>query len=457
MNAMGAPGPMNGRDDDPELAAERLLARDARTIWHPYTPHGADPAPLPVVRARGAELELAGGRRLIDAISSWWTCLHGHGEPALVAALGEQAATLDHVLFAGATHEPAVALAEALLETFRTSLATPARGPRLERVFFSDDGSTAVEVALKIVRHSWVERGEPARRLFVALEGGYHGDTFGAMSVGDPDPFFAAYRPLLFEVKRVAPRDVALREVLARLGREVAGVIVEPLVQGAAGMRMHDASFVRAARAACDEAGVPLIADEVMTGFGRTGGLFACATAGVAPDLLCLAKGLTNGMVPLAATLATNGLFETFASFARPDRGRFLPHGHSMTGNPIGCAVALRSLALARERGVPERLAAIGARIEAGLAPLTGDRRVRDLRRTGGIVAFDLVPRAGSPGSASGYVTPLAPRLRARAVELGVLLRPLGNVVYALPPAATSDAQCDAIAAAMRALVEVVS
>jgi adenosylmethionine---8-amino-7-oxononanoate aminotransferase len=222
-------------------------------------------------------------------------------------------------------------------------------------------------------------------------------------------------------------------------------------------MRMHDASFVRAARAACDEAGVPLIADEVMTGFGRTGGLFACAAAGVAPDLLCLAKGLTNGMVPLAATLATNGLFETFASFARPDRGRFLPHGHSMTGNPIGCAVALRSLALARERGVPERLAAIGARIEAGLAPLTGDRRVRDLRRTGGIVAFDLVPRAGSPGSASGYVTPLAPRLRARAVELGVLLRPLGNVVYALPPAATSDAQCDAIAAAMRALVEVVS
>jgi adenosylmethionine-8-amino-7-oxononanoate aminotransferase len=446
---------MSPRDDDAELEAERLLARDARTTWHPYTPHGADPAPLPVVAAHGAELELAGGRTVIDAISSWWTCLHGHGEPELVAALGEQAARLDHVLFAGATHEPAVALAEALLDAFRAALAPPARGPRLERVFFSDDGSTAVEVALKIVRHSWVERREPARRLFVALEGGYHGDTFGAMSVGDPDPFFAAYRPLLFPVRRVAPQGAALRDALAQLGGEAAGVIVEPLVQGAAGMRMHEASFLREARAACDAAGVPLIADEVMTGFGRTGALFACASAGVAPDLLCLAKGLTNGMVALAATLASAQLFESFASFARPDRGRFLPHGHSMTANPIGCAVALRSLALARAREVPARLAAIGARIERALAPLSRDPRVRGLRRTGGIVAFDLVRPSGSSGSTSSYVTPLAPKLRARAVELGVLLRPLGNVVYALPPAATSDAQCDAIAAAMRALVEV--
>jgi adenosylmethionine-8-amino-7-oxononanoate aminotransferase len=443
---------MNSRDGDPERLVERLLARDARTTWHPYTPHGADPAPLPVVAARGAELELAGGRVVIDAISSWWTCLHGHGEPALVAAMSDQAARLDHVLFAGATHEPAVALAEALLESFRAALPASSRGPRLERVFFSDDGSTAVEVALKIVRHSWVERGEPERRIFVALEGGYHGDTFGAMSVGDPDPFFAAYRPLLFDVRRVRPDGDALRGALSEFGRAAAGVIVEPLVQGAAGMRMHDAAFVRAARAACDEAGVPLIADEVMTGFGRTGAPFACATAGVAPDLLCLAKGLTNGMVALAATLASAAMFETFASFGRPDRRRFLPHGHSMTANPIGCAVALRSLALMRERDVPARLARIGARIEAGLAPLAGDRRVRDLRRTGGIIAFDLVAPAGST---PGYVTPLAPRLRARALELGVLLRPLGRAVYALPPAATSDVQCDAIAAAMRALVEV--
>jgi adenosylmethionine-8-amino-7-oxononanoate aminotransferase len=430
-----------------------LLDRDARVTWHPYTPHGADPDPLPVVAAHGARLELADGRTLIDAISSWWTCLHGHGEPALVAALHEQAARLDHVLFAGATHEPAVALAEALLAAFREARPPSAREPQLERVFFSDDGSTAVEVALKIARHAWVERGQPERRVFVALEGGYHGDTFGAMSVGDPDPFFAAYRPLLFEVKRVAADGAQLRAALAGLGGAAAGVVVEPLVQGAAGMRMHDAAFVRDARAACDAAGVPLIADEVMTGFGRTGEMFASASAGVAPDLLCLAKGLTNGMVPLAATLASAELYATFASFARPDRGRFLPHGHSMTANPIGCAVALRSLELARERGVPARLAAIGARIEAALAPLAKDPRVRDLRRSGGIVAFDLV--AGDAATGGGYVTPLAPKLRARAVELGVLLRPLGNVVYALPPAATSDAECDAIAAAMRALVAV--
>jgi adenosylmethionine-8-amino-7-oxononanoate aminotransferase len=443
---------MNRPSDESQARAERLLARDARATWHPYTPHGADPAPLPVAAARGSRLVLADGRELIDAISSWWTCLHGHGEPALVAALADQAARLDHVLFAGATHEPAVALAESLLAAFAEALPPSARGPRLTRLFFSDDGSTAVEVALKIVRHAWVERGQPARRLFVALEGGYHGDTFGAMSVGDPEPFFAAYRPLLFEVRRVAARGDALAAALAELGGAAAGVILEPLVQGAAGMRMHDAGFVRAARAACDEAGLPLIADEVMTGFGRTGALFACASAGVAPDLLCLAKGLTNGMVPLAATLASEELFETFASFARPDRGRFLPHGHSMTANPIGCAVALRSLELVRERRLPERLAAIGARIEAALAPLARDPRVRDLRRRGGIVAFDLVP---PHGSSAGYVTPLAPRLRARAVELGVLLRPLGNVVYALPPAATTDAECDAIAAAMRALVDV--
>jgi adenosylmethionine-8-amino-7-oxononanoate aminotransferase len=233
----------------------------------------------------------------------------------------------------------------------------------------------------------------------------------------------------------------------------VAAFMAEPVVGATLGAVPAVEGYWQRAREICDRHGVLLIADEVMTGFGRTGEMFASASAGVAPDLLCLAKGLTNGMVPLAATLASAELYATFASFARPDRGRFLPHGHSMTANPIGCAVALRSLELARERGVPARLAAIGARIEAALAPLAKDPRVRDLRRSGGIVAFDLV--AGDAATGGGYVTPLAPKLRARAVELGVLLRPLGNVVYALPPAATSDAECDAIAAAMRALVAV--
>jgi adenosylmethionine-8-amino-7-oxononanoate aminotransferase len=405
-----------------------LAARDARVSWHPYTQHGLDQDFLPVVGAQGSELELADGRRVIDAISSWWTCLHGHGEPRLVAALRDQAARLDHVLFAGATHEPAVRLAERLLA------AAP---PGLARVFYSDDGSTAVEVALKIALQSARNRGEPARRVFVALEGAYHGDTFGAMACGEREPFFTAFDELLFDVERVSIDAGAIERALARLGPRAAGVIVEPLVQGAAGMRMHSPELLRGVRSACDAARVPLIADEVMTGFGRTGALFACARAGIAPDLLCVAKGLTGGMLPLAATLATEALFETFRA---RETSKALFHGHSFTANPIGCAVALASLDLTLERGVPARLEAIGARIERGL-------RVKDVRRTGGIVAFDL-------GGEIRYGSPRSLALRARALEHGVLLRPLGDVVYALPPASTTDEQCDRIAAAMNALAE---
>jgi adenosylmethionine-8-amino-7-oxononanoate aminotransferase len=418
---------------------DELLRRDAAALWHPYTQHATDGAPLPVVAARGATLELADGYTLIDAIASWWTCLHGHAEPRLIEAARKQAATLDHVAFAGATHPPAVALAEALLD------CAPRGERRLTRVFFSDDGSTAVEVALKIAFQAARARGDTRRRTFLAFEGGYHGDTFGAMSVGDRDPFFRPFAPLLFDVVRVAVDAAAFTAAFARHRDELCGVIVEPLVQGAAGMRMHDSALLRTIAAACREANVPLIADEVFTGFGRTGALFACSKAGIAPDLLCVAKGLTSAMAPLAATLATEELFETFRA---PERNRMLAHGHSMTAHPIGCAVALESLALCRERDVATRLDAIGARIERELAPLRADPRVRDLRRTGGIVAFDLVHDGG-------YFTALAPKLRAAAIERGVLLRPLGDAIYACPPACTSDAQCDAIAAAMRAMVDV--
>jgi adenosylmethionine-8-amino-7-oxononanoate aminotransferase len=413
--------------------AADLLRRDASRIWHPWTQHGSEGPPLPVVAASGATLRLADGRELIDAISSWWTCVHGHGHPRLVAAMEEQARRLDHVVFAGATHEPAVALAGELL-------AVAPRG--LSRVFFSDDGSTAVEVALKIAWQAWVQRGEPSRTTFVALEHGYHGDTFGAMSAFEP------YRPLLFDVARVPADAGALRAALESLRGRAAALVLEPLVQGAGGMRMHGPDFLRAARALCDEHRIALIADEVMTGFGRTGALFACAKAGVAPDLLCLAKGLTNGMVPLAATLATE---ELFAAFQSPDRRRLFPHGHSMTANPIGCAVARESLRLALEADVPSCLESIGRRIERALAPLRAHPRVKDLRRTGGIVAFDLVPGRDSP---AGYFSALAPRLRAAAVEQGVLLRPLGGVVYALPPACATETECDLIAAAMTSLVD---
>jgi adenosylmethionine-8-amino-7-oxononanoate aminotransferase len=348
----------------------------------------------------------------------------------------QQAQSLDHVLFAGCTHEPAVHLADEL------SQATPGH---LTRAFFSDDGSTAVEVALKIALQSWVLRGEPQRKVFLALEGGYHGDTFGAMSVGDPDPFFMPFAPLLFEARRVPAELGALESALEELGDRCAGFLLEPLVQGAAGMKMHSTEFLQAARRACTQHGVPLIADEVMTGFGRTGSLFACQKADIAPDLLCLAKGLTGGMLPLAVTMATEELFELFLS---ENRGYALFHGHTFTAHPIGCAVALASLEVNRAEDTPARLEHIGQVIEAALTDELGEESelIGGLRRTGGIVAFDLV------GDDEGYFTSKAPALRAESLAHGVLLRPLGETIYALPPSCTSDEECVMIAQAMASL-----
>lgn len=399
-----------------------MIERDRAVCWHPYTQHGLDPDPLPVVRASGAWLELADGRRVLDAISSWWACVHGHAHPRLVRALAEQAARLDHVPFAGCTHEPAVALAEELVRLAPRGLA---------RVFYSDDGSTAVEVALKAAYACWLRRGE-RRTKFVALQGGYHGDTFGAMAAGDPSPFFRDFEELLFRVERV-PCDAG------RLGEALEGAaafIVEPIVQGAAGMRSVPASFLREARALCSSHGAFLIADEVMTGFGRTGTLFACEQAGIAPDLMCLGKGLTSGMLPLAATLARE---EIYAAFVSSDRARAFFHGHTFTANPIGCAVALESLRISREEDTPARFRAIGERIAA---------EVPGSRRFGGIVAADA-------GVEAGYASTEGERLRSLCRELApdVLLRPLGNVLYTMPPACVTNEECGRIAEALRAVI----
>ncbi len=407
-----------------------LVARDARVLWHPYTRHGLEREPLPVARAEGAWLELADGRRVLDAISSWWSCLHGHGHPRIAGAIARQARELDHVLFAGATHEPAVRLAEELL-------AVAPRG--LTRVFYSDDGSTGVEVALKIVAQSWVHAGEPTRTVFVALEGAYHGDTFGAMSAGDLRPFFEPFAPFLFEVRRVAPQAELLHAALEELGERAAGLIVEPLVQGAAGMRPVPPEFLRAARALCTERRLPLIADEVLTGFGRTGTLFACERAGIAPDLLVLAKALTGGTLPLAATLVSEELYRSFLR----DETCFFPHGHTYTANPIACAAALASLELCLEEDVPARLSRIGERLEQGLAALRDSSAVLEIRRLGGIVALELAPPSGDR---PGYLSALGLELRRRAIDRGVLLRPLGNVLYAMPPACLTDGECDRLA-----------
>ena len=415
-----------------------LLERDARHLWHPYTQHATEDPPLEVAGARDACIQLADGRELIDAISSWWATLHGHGNPVLVDAMEAQARRCDHVLFAGATHGPAVELAEGLLRVAPAGLA---------RVFYSDNGSTAVEVALKMVLQSWVHAGEPERRVFVALEGAYHGDTFGAMAVGDPDPFFRAFAPLLFECRRAGRTAAEVSAALDELGDRAAGLIVEPLVQGAAGMVMYPPEELAGMRAACDRAGVPLIADEVMTGFGRTGTLFACEQAGVSPDVLCLGKGLTGGMLPLAATLTTERMY---AAFLSPERSKAFFHGHTFTANPIACAVGVASLELCEERDVPATLEGNGRYLERALAE-TAQRedRVVELRRTGGIVALELRP---PEGERAGYLAELGPRLRREAIARGVLLRPLGNVLYAIPPACTSLGECDQIAVAMAEL-----
>ncbi len=418
-----------------------LLGRDRAALWHPYTQHGLERETLPVVAAEGSWLTLEDGRRVLDAISSWWCCLHGHGRPELVAAIARQAAQLDHVLFAGATHEPAVALAERLLAVAPAGLT---------RVFYSDNGSTAVEVALKLAYQSCQHRGEAERRSFIAFEGGYHGDTFGAMAVGDPEPFFRPFEPLLFPVVRVPLDAGALARAFERLPGQVAAVILEPLIQAAGGMRVYSPSLLVEARRLSREHGALLIADEVMTGFGRTGSLFACSAAGIEPDLLCLAKGLTGGTLPLATTLAREEIFDAFLS---TERSRAFFHGHTFTANPIACAAALASLELVLAENVPARFAALGGRIEATLRAALSNGDVRNsLRRLGGIVVLDLPARQGD----TGYLSSRALELRRRALELGALLRPLGNVLYAMPPASTTEEQGDRIAHIMAELTETI-
>ncbi len=414
-------------------SAERpgLLEADARIIWHPYTPLQTPDAPLPVVAAGDEFLTLADGRQLIDGISSWWTILHGHRPPAVMQAVRDATTRLDHVLFAGATHPDAVELAGHLLGSMPW-------GPG-GRVFYSDNGSTAVEVALKMAYQAWCHRGEPKRQLFVGFENGYHGDTFGAMSVGRDPLFFGHFEPLLFRIVQVPVAADALDAALTRHAGEVAGVVIEPLVQGAGGMQFHSPDVLRALFEVTKRHGVYFLADEVMTGFGRTGSLWAFEQAGIAPDLVCAAKGISGGVLPLSATLASPGVV---AAFDTPDRARTFFHGHSFTANPIACAAAVASWRLLQNDRWRDDLRRIEAYWERHARPLGRLRGVKDVRIRGLIAAVEL----DVPG---GYLADVGRRLRLACLDRGVLLRPLGNVLYALPPLCTSDASLGRIADAM--------
>lgn len=396
---------------------------DRRHVWHPYTQHGLAGSPVPIVRASGAYLYDIDGRAILDAISSWWVTLHGHAHPAIAAAVADQASRLEQVIFAGFTHEPAARLAAEL---------TAVLPGRPTRIFYSDDGSTAVEVALKIALQLGWNRGR-RRAIIAALDNAYHGDTFGAMSVSGRGVFTEPFGEHLFDVARLPdPTEGdtcgALRELLDHRGEDVAAVIVEPLLLGAGGMRVWDASTLREIRELTRQHDVLLIADEVLTGFGRTGPLFACAGAGVEPDITCLSKGLTGGFLPLGATAVTEEIFEAFRS---SDRRHTLFHGHSYTANPLACAAARASLALLLGDEASARRAAIEAAHRRHLPELAKDPRVENPRVLGTIAAFDL-------HADPGYLSPIGADLQAFALSRGVLLRPLGNVVYLLPPYCTT-------------------
>ena len=418
-----------------------LVDRDRACVWHPYTQALTQPPPLPIVRAEGVYLYTEDGRRILDGISSWWVNIHGHSHPKLNEALARQARELEHVVFAGFTHRPAVELAERLLQLLP---------PGLTRIFYSDNGSTAVEVALKLAWQYWRNRGQARRQTFVTLHHAYHGDTVGAMSASEDSVFTRPFSPLLFSVVRAhapycyrCPLSLTratcqidclgdLEHHLQNGGDTIAGVLIEPMLQAAGGMIVWPSEFLAGARSLCDRYGTLLIADEVLTGFGRTGRMFACEHAGVRPDIVCLSKALTAGYLPLGATAATETIYEAFLS---EDRGKTFFHGHSYTANPLACAVGLASLDLFRENAVMDRVQALQRQLRVGLEPLRGRSCVGDVRVIGGIGIVEL------ESASAGYLDQIGPRLAAAFLERGLLLRPLGNVLYFMPPYVITDAE----------------
>lgn len=416
-----------------------LLAIDRRFVWHPFTQHATERDPIVIAGAKGATLYREDGRELLDLVSSWWTCIHGHGHPALVEALAEQAAKLDHVMFAGFTHEPALRLAEALSARLPSGLT---------RMFFSDDGSTAVEVALKLAYQYWRNHGETGRTTFLAFEGGYHGDTLGAMSMGRASGFFSLFHDLMCEVRtlpfpatwhgddeieaREAEAIEALKRALKENGGGIAALIMEPLLQGASGMRICRPGFVRAVTELAREAGVLVIFDEVATGFGRTGTFFACEQTGVAPDIICLAKGLTAGMLPMSLTVTREDIYEAFLG---EGFDKALAHGHSFTANPLACAVGLRSLKLFEEENTLGHVRHIGLRHAQVLRTLAEHPKVHTARVLGTVLAFEIA------GGAEGYKSSQSQALRDWYLEHGLNIRPLGATIYLMPPYCITDAE----------------
>jgi len=414
-----------------------IVQRSLAAVWHPCTQmkqHERFPL-VPVARASGVWLEDFEGRRFVDGVSSWWVNLLGHAHPEIAAAIADQAGRLEHAMLAGFTHEPVVELSE--------RLARLAPG-RMGHAFYASDGASATEIALKMAFHYWANHGHPEKKRFVYLDGGYHGETAGALSVTDVPLFREAYGPLLrtnlvtpfpalhagskeFQCENCAVEAAgALAKLLERESEGVAALILEPLVQGAGGMRMYHPLYLKLAREACDRHGVLLIADEIMTGFGRTGTMFACGQAGIAPDFLCLSKGITGGYLPLSCVLTTD---EVYAAFYDDSVARGFLHSHSYTGNPIACRAACTVLDILERERVLEANRAKALRFDGMAAALSRHPAVRDWRRLGMIWAFEVATDEAQ----------FAPRAFEIALRHGALLRPIGNTVYFMPPYAIDD------------------
>jgi adenosylmethionine-8-amino-7-oxononanoate aminotransferase len=429
-----------------------LLKRSLSAVWHPCTQmkqHEWLPL-IPVARAQGCWLYDFAGRRYLDAISSWWVNLFGHCNPRINAALADQLARLEHVMLAGFSHEPAVELAERLRR---------AAGGALGHCFYASDGASAVEIALKMSFHYWRNTGRPAKTGFVSLEGSYHGETLGALAVTDVPLFRDTYAPLVMQSSRVASPDWRLaapgesaRDYAARCAQslerhlerhhaETAALIVEPLVQGATGMAMHDPEYLRRARSLCDRYEVHLIADEIMTGFGRTGTFFAHEQAGIAPDFLCLSKGITGGYLPLSAVMTRDAVYQAFYD---EDVTRGFLHSHSYTGNTLACRAALATLDIFESDRVIAANREKSARITAAAGRLAAHPAVRNFRNTGMIWAFE----AGRAGAALGR------DFYAGALERELLLRPIGNTVYFMPPYVIGEEEIELLVTRTAALLD---
>jgi adenosylmethionine---8-amino-7-oxononanoate aminotransferase len=429
-----------------------LLKRSLAAVWHPCTQmkqHETLPL-VPVARAAGCWLYDFDGRRYLDAISSWWVNLFGHCNPRINAALGNQLGKLEHVLLAGFSHEPVVELSERLAR---------ATGGALGHCFYASDGAAAVEIALKMSFHYWRNRGRPGKFRFVSLAGSYHGETLGALAVTDLRLFKEPYAPLIMTSSQVASPDWRLAEKgeaardyavrcaaglerhLERHGGETAALIVEPLVQGATGMAMYDAEYLRRARAICDRHDVHLIADEIMTGGGRTGTFFAHQQAGIAPDFLCLSKGLTGGYLPLSVVMTRDAVYQAFYD---DDVTRGFLHSHSYTGNALACRAALATLDIFDEDRVIEANRAKSARIGVAARRIAQHPRVRNFRNTGMIWAFEV--ETADPS--------FARRFFAQALERELLLRPLGSTVYFMPPYVIADDEIELLVARTEAILD---